>query len=68
MIRISNEESAMLLAGSYRRDMQELGRIPELAAWFHIPMQEIRIGFREHDANSNMSLETLNLELNGGRS
>jgi hypothetical protein len=65
MIYASNETSAAALAASYRRELEVLGRIPALAEWFHIPMQEIRIGFREHDEACSISTEALNLELHG---
>ena len=64
----SNEVSIEVLAASYRRGLDTYGRIPELAAWFHLPMQELRIGFREHDeAHAGISLEEMNLELIGTR-
>ena len=67
MIRISNEESAAVLARSYRRELQDMGSIPWLAETFHIPMQEIRIGFREFDeAHAGITPDTLNFELHGG--
>ena len=66
MINVSNETGAAVLAASYRRELQELGGIRHLAAWFHIPMQELRIGFREHDeAHGRITVEALNHELYG---
>ena len=66
MIRLSTEESTAVLAASYRREQAEVGAILILAEIFSIPMQELRIGFREYDeAHFCISLETLNLELHG---
>jgi hypothetical protein len=62
-MNLSNEMEAVFFAASYRREM---GDVPRLAAWYHIPIQEIRIGFREYDeTHTCISLETLNLELHG---
>jgi len=66
MIRVSTEESAAILAASARRELQDLGGIPYLAEHFHIPMPELRIGFREHDeAHYSIPLEVLHIELYG---
>jgi len=63
-VLISNELEAEFLASSLVRKVWGPESVHRIARHFHIPMQEIRIGFREYDeAHTRISLEQLEIEL-----